>query len=75
MIRPLRRALALAAALALSACAVPHLSLPKLPHHDAAPAKAEKAEKAEKPAGRHGVLAFLPGRRTRSPQEKSAPAS
>jgi zinc protease len=60
MIRPLRPALALAAALALSACAVPHLSLPKLPkfeHHTAAPA-------ADRP--HRGILGFAPGSRAAS---------
>ncbi len=37
MHRPLRTALALAASLSLSACAVPHLSLPKLPRFEHAP--------------------------------------
>ena len=54
MLRPMRTALALAAALSLSACAVPHLSLPKLPgfgHRSApeAPRAAPAAPKAEKP--------------------------
>lgn len=58
MIRPLRPALVLAAALALSACAVPHLSLPRLPkfeHH--------KAEQTAETPPRRGVLGLVPGRK------------
>ena len=53
MIRPMRPAIFLAAALALSACAVPHLSPAPAPRRDAPPPQAE-AENGEK------LLGFLP---------------
>jgi zinc protease len=62
MLRPLRTALALAATFSLSACAVPHLSLPKLPsfgHRPAAEAPA-KPEPAAKPARKAFKLPALP---------------
>ncbi len=56
MIRPLRPALVLAAALALSACAVPHFSLPRFPKSE------PHAQRHEQPAQpKRGLLGFGPG--------------
>jgi zinc protease len=56
MIRPMRPAMFLAAALALSACAAPHLSFPKAPRRDAPP-----PPRAEAPAASgHKLFGVLP---------------
>ena len=60
MIRPMRPATLSAAALALSACAAPHLSLPSLSHKEAPPAPQVQAQAKAEPDQGPKLFGFLP---------------
>jgi zinc protease len=68
MIRPLRPALALAAALALSACAVPHVPLPKFPKFEHKPAAQTPTDRPKR-----GLLGFTPSRKAQATASASSP--